>query len=186
MHWWYYVLVSLWVAAFIAWLVIAAIDFREYVVPNELNLILGVLGLAIAAILVAYSGKIFPFRDSFLEQYQLIFSPFQNAVLNRVLGMAGGGAFFGLLVFLSRGRGMGMGDVKLALVSGLVLGWPDIVIAALISFIIGGVAGGVLLALKQKTVKDKIPFAPFFVTGIFLSVLLGHSLVNGYFSLFNI
>lgn len=183
---WQYALVLFWILAFLAWLVIAAIDLREYLVPNELNLILAVLGLFIMAVLTVYGDKIFPFRDSFLEQYRLIFSPLGSVVLNRILGMVAGGLFFGLLVFLSRGRGMGMGDVKLAIASGLVLGWPDIALSAIIAFVIGGFTGGLLLLLGRKTVKDKIPFAPFFVAGIFITILLGHGIVNGYFSLFNI
>ncbi len=183
---WYYALLFFWVAALLVWLVIAAIDFREYVIPNELNVLLAIFGVIIAALLFSYGGKIFPFRQSFLEQYQLLFSPFQNIILGHLLGMFAGGLFFGLLVFLSRGKGMGMGDVKLALASGLVLGWPDIALATLVSFLLGGLVGGILLALGKKRIKDRLPFAPFFVLGVFIAIFLGHGLVSGYFSLFGI
>ncbi|MGC9611241.1 MAG: prepilin peptidase [Minisyncoccia bacterium] len=182
----YYALAFLWTLSFLTWLVIAIIDLREYVVPNELNVLLAVLGIMIGAILVIYAGKFSPFRESFLGQYRLIFSPFGNLILNRLLGMFAGGAFFGLLIFLSRGRGMGMGDVKLAAASGLLLGWPDIALAAIIAFILGGFIGGIFLVLDKKTMKDRLPFAPFFVAGIFIMILFGHALIGGYFSLFNI
>lgn len=182
----YYAIILFWVVSFLIWLVIAIIDFRQYVVPNELNVLLAVLGIAAAAILVVYAEKFFPFRESFLKQYQLIFSPFQEVALNRILGLFAGGAFFGLLVFLSRGRGMGMGDVKLAAASGLVLGWPDIALAAILSFVIGGIIGGIFLASGKRTMKDRIPFAPFFVAGIFITVFFGHAIISGYFSLFGI
>ncbi len=81
---------------------------------------------------------------------------------------------------------MGMGDVKLAAATGLVLGWPDIALATLLSFVIGGLVGGVLLALGKKHIKDKLPFAPFFVLGVFLTVFLGHAIVGGYFGLFSL
>lgn len=183
---WYYALLSLWIAAFLGWLVIAAIDLREYLIPNELNVLLAALGIIITGIIVLESDRIFPFRNSFLEQYQLVFSPFRDVVLNRFLGMAAGGSFFGLLVLVSRGRGMGMGDVKLALASGLVLGWPDVALAIVLSFIFGGLIGGLLLAFGKKQMKDKIPFAPFFVLGIFVAVLFGHGMISGYFGLFGI
>lgn len=186
LEWWYYAFLFLWIIVFLVWLTIAVIDLREYVIPNELNALLAVLGIAIIAFLFFYGGEIIPFRESFLEQYRLVFSPFQGIILNRLLGMLAGGLFFGLLVFLSRGKGMGMGDVKLALVSGLVLGWPDIALATTLSFILGGLAGGVLLSLGKKHIKDKLPFAPFFVLGTFLTVFLGHAIVTGYFGLFGI
>ncbi len=186
LSWWYYAILLFWIAAFLAWLTIAVIDIRHYVIPNELNVVLGCLGIVTAALFFAYGDKVFPFRSSFLEQYQLIFSPFQNIILNRLLGMLAGGLFFGFLVFISRGRGMGMGDVKLALSSGVVLGWPDIALATILSFVLGGLIGGILLALGKKHIKDKLPFAPFFVVAVFLTVFLGHNIISGYFSLFGI
>lgn len=183
---WYYALVFLWVLAFLVWLVIAVIDLRHYVIPNELNLLLAVFGIFAVVLLALYANQIFPFRSSFLKNYELIFFPFQNVILNRLLGMAAGGLFFGFLVFLSRGRGMGIGDVKLALASGLALGWPDIGLVTVISFFIGACLSGILLLAGQKTMQDKIPFAPFFVLAVFITVFFGHAIISGYFNLFRI
>ena len=186
LEWWYYALLLAWIAVFLAWLVIAAIDLREYIIPNELNFLLAFLGVLIGVLILVYGDKLFPFRDSFLEQYRLIFSPFQSVILNRLLGMAAGGLFFGFLVFASRGRGMGMGDVKLAIASGLVLGWPDIALAIMLSFLFGGIMGGALLIFGKKEMKDKLPFAPFFVLAVFATVFFGHGIIGWYFSLFGI
>jgi prepilin signal peptidase PulO-like enzyme (type II secretory pathway) len=81
---------------------------------------------------------------------------------------------------------MGMGDVKLAAASGLLLGWPDIALAAIIAFVLGGFIGGIFLVLGKKIMKDRLPFAPFFVAGIFITILFGHAIIGGYFSFFNI
>lgn len=186
LEWWYYITLLIWIAVFLAWLVIAAIDLREYVIPNELNALLGFFGILVGTLFVIYGEKYFPFRDSFLEQYRLIFSPFQGVIWNRLLGMAVGGVFFGFLAFASRGRGMGIGDVKLAIVSGLILGWPDIGLTIMLSFIFGGIAGGILLAFGKKEMKDKLPFAPFFVLAAFAVVFFGHGIIGWYFSLFGI
>ncbi len=186
LEWWYYAILIAWIAVFLAWLVIAAIDLREYVIPNELNVLLGFLGILAGALIIIYGDKLFPFRDSFLEQFRLIFSPFQNILLNRILGMVAGGLFFGFLAFASRGRGMGMGEVKLAIVSGLILGWPDIALVIMLSFIFGGIVGGGLLIFGKKEMKDKLPFAPFFVLAAFATVFFGHSIIGWYFSLFGI
>jgi prepilin signal peptidase PulO-like enzyme (type II secretory pathway) len=186
LEWWYYAVVLVWIAVFLTLLAIAVIDLRDYVIPNELNVLLGVLGALAAVLILVYGDKVLPFRDSFLEQYRLIFSPFQGIILNRLLGLLAGGLFFGLLVFASRGRGMGMGDVKMALAAGLALGWPDIALATMISFLLGGLIGGILLIFGKKQMKDKLPFAPFFVLAIFITVFFGSGIVSGYFSLFGI
>jgi leader peptidase (prepilin peptidase)/N-methyltransferase len=91
-----------------------------------------------------------------------------------------------MLVVLSRGRGMGMGDVKLAIGSGLVLGWPDIGLGVILGFIIGGTWAAALLFLKEKTLRDRIPFAPLLISGMVITVFLGFEIIQGYFSLFNI
>ena len=183
---WYYGLVACWVLAFLAWITIIAIDLRHYIIPNELNAFLLVLGVVISALLAMHAQAIFPFRTSFLRNYVLLFSFSQSVLVNHLIGMIFGGAFFALLVAVSRGRGMGLGDVKLMFASGLVLGWPDIAISTIISFVLGGIFGGVLLLLKQKSMKDRIPFAPFLVLGFFLTVFFGFAIVRGYFGLFGL
>ncbi len=183
---WYYGLVAAWLLAILTWVVITAIDLRHYVIPNELNAFLLVLGICITALLSAYHGSIFPFRVSFLENFSLLFSLSDSIVMNHVGGMLFGGLFFALLVLLSRGRGMGFGDVKLAFASGLVLGWPDIVLAVILSFIAGGIFGGALVLAGRKTMKDKIPFAPFLVFGFLLTIFFGHAIMEGYFGLFGL
>ncbi len=183
---WYYCLVAAWVLAIITWIVITAIDLRHYVIPNELNAFLLILGVCGTALLSAYRGGIFPFRISFLRNFALLFSFSDNVVSNHVAGMIFGGLFFALLVFLSRGKGMGFGDVKLAFASGLILGWPDIALATMLSFILGGAFGGILILAGAKTMKDKIPFAPFLVLGFLLTIFFGHAIVGGYLRIFGL
>ncbi|OGG39635.1 hypothetical protein A2116_00670 [Candidatus Jorgensenbacteria bacterium GWA1_49_17] len=182
----YYGFLILWILVFLTWLLISVIDNRHYLVPDGLNTTLAVLGVVIAAIKTLPSGWLLPFHDSFLRHYELIFSPTQTVWANHLLGALIGGLFFFILVAVSRGRGMGMGDVKLAVASGLVLGWPDIGLAIILAFILGGIWGALLLLGGKKTLHDKIPFAPIFIVGIALTVFLGFGIVHGYLSLFNI
>ncbi len=181
---WYYLLILLWLAVALTLLITALIDFKYYVVPDELNIVLFVAGLLISLLLLAHPNLPLPFRTSAMENYVLVFSPFNNVFLNHLLGSLFGGLFFSLLVLLSRGRGMGFGDVKLALGAGMAIGWPDMGLAIMISFIAGGLVGAVLLALKAKGMKDRIPYAPFLVLGILITLFLGHSIVFGYFKMF--
>lgn len=183
---WYYALVAFWVAIVLSLLIVTIIDLRHSIIPNGLNLSIGILGVGVTALVALNAGSLPPFHDSFLMQYRLIFSPFESALLNHLLGALVGGALFWVLSFFSRGRAMGMGDVKLAFALGLALGWPDIGLAIALSFIAGGIWGGVLLATKQRHFGDHVPFGPFLVLGSILTLCMGFVLIRWYFSFFSL
>lgn len=183
---WYYLLVFVWILVFLAFLLMTAIDLKHYLIPDELNITLAVFGVIVLAILGVYGGGLAPFRESFLGHYALIFSPSHGVIANHLLGSAFGGLFFGLLFLISRGVGMGFGDVKLALASGFLFGWPDIGLAAMLAFILGGAFGFLLLVSKRKTMKDRVPFAPFFVFGFALTFFFGLQIFNAYFTFLNL
>lgn len=87
-------------------------------------------------------------------------------------GAALAGAFFGL--FLVSPRGLGFGDVKLALAVGVVLGWYgwDAVLAgSFLGFLSAALYGGVL-ALRGRAVRGTaLPFGPFMLLGALPTVL---------------
>lgn len=183
---WYYALTALWVVIFLMWLVMSVIDLREYIIPNEIVIGIAVFGVGIST-LFALNAGIFPaFRDSFLAHYAMLFPSVPYILLNRLFAVfVGGGIFYALYAF-SRGRAMGFGDVKLALASGLLFGWPDIILVIALSFILGGVSGLISIVRGKKTMKDMIPFAPFFVGGGVLTVFFGKEIVELYFRIFNL
>ncbi len=183
---WHYGLILTWLITFLIWLIITFIDFRHYLIPNELNLILAVLGILITLVIFSHFQSLPAFHDSFLKHYAPLFSFSDNFLLSRTFGALLGGLFFGLLVFLSFGRGMGMGDVKLAFAAGLIFGWPDIGLNIILSFVFGGLFGISLVALKKKGMRDKVPFAPFFVIASAVTLFFGYQLLETYFHLFNL
>lgn len=76
---------------------------------------------------------------------------------------------FFLLWFLSKGRVMGFGDVKLALGIGWLVGLSEGLMTLVLSFWIGGIVGLFLLALSHKyKMKSEIPFAPFLIIALFI------------------
>jgi len=100
-----------------------------------------------------------------------------------VVKLVGGGAIgFGVLFLIAfiYPAGMGMGDVKLATFIGLVLGFPPVFVALLISFVAGGLIGGGLLVTGLKGRKDPIPFAPFLVAGGMAAMLYGQQIIDWY------
>jgi leader peptidase (prepilin peptidase)/N-methyltransferase len=96
--------------------------------------------------------------------------------------LVGGGIGFGLLflIALIYPAGMGMGDVKLATFIGLVVGFPAVFAALLISFVAGGLVGGGVLLTGLKGRKDPIPFAPFLVAGGMVAMLYGQQVIEWY------
>jgi len=96
-----------------------------------------------------------------------------------LLGSAAGGLPLLAVAVMSRG-GMGGGDIKLASVIGLFLGWKLALAALFISFSIGGIVGILLLLLGLKRRKDCIPFGPFLALGGIFSILFGRELIYFY------
>ncbi|MDI6821185.1 MAG: prepilin peptidase [Patescibacteria group bacterium] len=182
---WYYIFSFCWILVFVLLLAMSVIDFREYVIPNEINLFLAILGIIITAFLVVKSSLLPRFGSSFLGHYALMFFPVGSLILNRVLGFLIAGLLFSALSILSQGRAMGFGDAKLAFAAGFIFGWPDTIFAAMLAFILGGLVGVGLIIFRGKGMRDKLPFAPFFAAGMILTFFLGFTLISSYFNLFN-
>jgi prepilin signal peptidase PulO-like enzyme (type II secretory pathway) len=88
--------------------------------------------------------------------------------------LAGAIAFtlFFILVSVSKEKWMGMGDAYLAFLAGLIVGWPFVIFSLVLAFGIGAIFGLVLISTKKKTMKSQIPFAPFLILGIFITLIL--------------
>jgi leader peptidase (prepilin peptidase)/N-methyltransferase len=103
-------------------------------------------------------------------------------LLRAVLGGAALFAGYFLLAFINP-RGMGFGDVKLAGVLGLYLGWLGwgvLLIGAFARFLLGGAYGLVLMLAGRAGRKTAIPFGPFMLGGALLAVLFGQDVVDAY------
>ncbi len=133
---------------------IAAIDIRWRIVPNRLVLPLaGALQVAVAASAVLGAQ---PLR-----------------IVGALLGAAAMFAVYLAPAVLTR-RSMGMGDVKLALAIGTVLGasgWQTWLLGVLAGFIAGAVVGLVLLLARRATLRSRIPYAPAMLAGALLALL---------------
>ena len=81
------------------------------------------------------------------------------------------GAFFASFWLLSRGKWMGLGDAKLAVGLGWLLGGAQMISAVILSFWTGAVFGIFLVLFKKYGMKSEVPFAPFLVLGAVLAFL---------------
>ncbi len=151
-------------------IIIFVYDLKHYIIPNQ----------------IVYSGIIIAFL------YQLQFSifnfqfsvNFQFPIFNYLLAGLIAGGFFFAIILISRGRWMGMGDVKLAVFMGLILGWPNILVALFGSFLIGAFVSVILIIFKKKTLKSEIPFGPFLAGATLIVIFWGNILINWYLNLF--
>lgn len=168
----FYAVAAIWTLAALAMILLAAIDWRLRIIPDQINIFLAGLGIALGL-----SGA-----DSFLKNYgdwlALTNSPFLDRFLAALIAML----FFGFIIAASRGRAMGAGDLKLAGALGLLLGWPDIVLSLSLAFVLGAIVSLMLLAARRKTFKSAIPFGPFMVAGVFVHIFFGYQLINWYFT----
>lgn len=114
----------------------------------------------------------------------LIFEGKLSLDLNLVKNLGGavllGGGLLAFLVLVGRGKWMGTGDIKFGIILGLLLGMPKAVVALFLAFVLGSVVGLLLVALKRKTMKDPLPFAPFLILGTFLGFFWGEKLIEWY------
>jgi leader peptidase (prepilin peptidase) / N-methyltransferase len=96
-----------------------------------------------------------------------------SALLRAVLGGLALAGFYLLLLVISP-SGMSLGDVKLAASLGTLLawfGWPVLIAGGAAGFLLGGLAGVVLLVSRRADRKQLIPFGPFMIAGAILAVL---------------
>jgi leader peptidase (prepilin peptidase)/N-methyltransferase len=99
--------------------------------------------------------------------------------------LLGGVLGFGLLLlpYLVFSGGMGAGDVKLAALVGLVVGFPLILLALLIGIVVAGAAAVALLASGRRSRQDAVAFGPFLVLGAIVTLYKGPDLAGIYWQL---
>jgi leader peptidase (prepilin peptidase) / N-methyltransferase len=134
----------------------ALIDLEHRIIPNRLTAFGAVLALLIG----------------------LVFDP--SGEPERLIAGAAAGGFL-LVAALAYPGGMGMGDVKLAAVLGLLLG-RAVAPAILIALVSGVLVGVLVIARKgqREGRKTAVPFGPFLAIGALVSVFAGQAIVDLY------
>ncbi len=104
--------------------------------------------------------------------YQFIYFPqfIKDNLISGIISLL----FFLMLVIITRGKGMGLGDVKLAFVMGLLLGFPKIIVALYLSFLTGAVVSLILILIHKKSMKSTIAFGPFLVFSTLTTIFYGN------------
>lgn len=109
--------------------------------------------------------------------------------ISHLIGGACGFAVFFIIAFcfakLFKKDGLGGGDVKLAGVVGLLLGWEKLLLGLLISTIPAAIII-MILSRGKKGEEREFPFAPFLCTGFAVSMIFGAQIIEWYLSLFGL
>ena len=119
---------------------------------------------------------IFVFIPFLLTGFLLVFFNPDYTYENLFLSFCTAG-FFLLIHLATRGKGMGLGDVKMVLVPPLILGWPYTLIWLFLSFVTGAVAGSFLILFGKAKFGKHIPFGPFLILAYFLVLFWGERLL---------
>ena len=80
---------------------------------------------------------------------------------------------------------MGIGDIWLGLMIGLLLGFKISIVALFSAFVIGAIISLILIATKKKSIKDQVPFAPFLIMGLLIALIWGEQILRWYLSASN-
>lgn len=137
-------------------IVIFVYDLKHFIIPDI------VLFPAIAIAL---------FFD--IASYQLLATGYLAAA-----ALASG--FFLVIYLISGGRWIGFGDVKLAILLGLLLGWPHIIVGILAGVWLGAAFGIISILSGKKSLKSKMPFAPFLICGAAIALIWGNAAIQWY------
>ena len=178
-----------WVVCLWILLLISIIDLRLKIIPNSLVTLVAALGAGL--MVFKYFGGLFDKLIGFegissIGMYYLAFRAGDSTLLNHLYA-----AIFSLLLFggayaMSKGKAMGLGDVKLATVLGIWLVLPDMVLAVTLAFMVGSIAGLTMMRLGKLKFKSSVPLGPSIATGVTLVFFFGYDIVNAYFKIFGL
>lgn len=136
-----------------ALLTLSVIDFRTFEIPSGINIFILILGIVRTAL------------DD------------QN-IISHIIGFFIVSAFIGLIIWATKGRGMGGGDMKLMAACGLFLGWKLILMAFLLGCILGSVIH--ICRMRLTHCDHVLALGPYLSMGIFISMLWGNQIINWY------
>lgn len=139
-------------------IVIFVFDYRWQLIPDKVTL------PAIGAILVV---------DLLVSQSVSSFWHFLFAALV-------GGGFFLVQFLLSRGQWIGGGDIRLGVLMGLMLGWPQVLVALFFSYISGALIGFLLIVIGRKNLRSRLPFGTFLTVATVVTLFWGELVIRWY------
>lgn len=153
---------------------------------STINLIFLFYITSVLIIIFVYDLKFYLIPDKVLFPaiaVAFLYRLFQNPnmqLFNYLLAVLAASGFFLFIFLISHGKWMGFGDVKLAILLGLLLGFPNILVGLFLSFFFGAIIGVILIYFQKKGLKSEIPFAPFLIVGTGVALFWGNQIISWY------
>ncbi|MCF7796018.1 prepilin peptidase [Patescibacteria group bacterium] len=110
--------------------------------------------------------------------FEFIF--FRGNIFEILISTFIGFAFFGIQFFISKGKWIGGGDLRLGAIMGAILGY-NIFIALFLSYFIASMYAMPAIYkkyVKKEKVNSEIPFGPFLILGTFITIYLGDKILE--------
>lgn len=158
---WDIVVLALWLYIIASFIVLTIYDLRWYLLPDR------VLLPIIAPAMAINLGEAIRHHSAVLFTHPLAAAVFF------------GGGFY-LLAAVSKGKWMGGGDVKLAFIIGLLLGFQKSILAMFVGFDSAAIIGVALILAHRKKRTDMIPFGPFLMAGTLVAFFWGSAIIRWY------
>lgn len=177
--------------ALIFLIAIFVVDLRTSLIPDRFSLPLiavGVIGNLILTPSLQVVGPVLARELGFLHTPLL--SLYSTSVsyagvpisllVSLALGIAGGAGFFLLQILISGGKWVGGGDVRLGAAMGALLGLEGLMVALGIAYLVGALAGLILISMRRTRIGGYLPFGPYLVGGTMVAMLYGHEILVAY------
>lgn len=169
-------------------------DLKKMFIPDRIVVPAIVISFIYLVAQTIYKVGYLYFYLSLTRVGQLLLPPhsdyFQNHAWQAAQPFWGGtasaliiGGFFYLLIIITKGKGMGGGDVKLGAFIGLGLGLPKSLVALMLSFLSGAIFSLVVIFLGKRHFGQVIPFGPFLVLGGLIALFWGQIIIDWYLQL---
>jgi prepilin signal peptidase PulO-like enzyme (type II secretory pathway) len=102
--------------------------------------------------------------------------------LTLFLAIGFGAGVFLIEYLVSKGRWIGAGDIRVGAMMGAMLGFPLVILALFISYIIGAAFGILLIVFRKAKLKSEIPFGTFLTVGTTITLFYGDNILGWYLS----
>jgi leader peptidase (prepilin peptidase)/N-methyltransferase len=164
---------AFWSCVFI---VIIYIDKEHQLILNKVT-----YPAAVVAVLLLVADTVFP-QVGLLANLRTFGHATLFPVDSLVSGLLGGAIFFFffVIVFLINPRGLGIGDLKLAALIGLVTGFPLVFVGMFVGIVFGGIVAVALVLIRRKGRKDIMPYGVFLGVGPIVALLWGAAIMTWY------
>jgi len=157
--------------------VLALYDLDTFLVDDRILIFLLVIGIIFNVLI--YFQKLSPLDFSYIFNYFLPFPFYLQNLFSAFLFSS----FLFLFYLLTKGEGLGFGDVKTIFVIGLFFKPGDMSLILVFSSFLGSLYG-IYLLIKNKKFKIPIPFVPFMFLGIVSLFIFGKILTFNFFNIY--